>query len=60
MSGARPVTACRACGGRLGLTFCDLGAMAVANTYVPPERAHEPEPVFPLRAVVCETALPKS
>ena len=31
MSGARPVTACRACGGRLGLTFCDLGAMAVAT-----------------------------
>lgn len=51
---AHPVTACRACGGRLGAVFCDLGTMAVANSYVPPERATEPEPVFPLRAVVCE------
>ncbi|MDO9706982.1 class I SAM-dependent methyltransferase [Paracraurococcus lichenis] len=55
MSGSRPVTACRACGGRLGLVFCDLGTMAVANSYVPPERAQEPEPVFPLRCVVCES-----
>ncbi|MCB4822838.1 class I SAM-dependent methyltransferase [Roseicella aerolata] len=54
MSGARAVTACRACGGRLGLTFCDLGTMAVANSYVPPERAKEPEPAFPLRCLVCE------
>ena len=54
MSGARPVTACRACGGRLALTFCDLGHQPVANSYVPPERAAEPEPNFPLRAVVCD------
>lgn len=53
MSGARPVTACRSCGGRLGAVFCDLGVMAVANSYVPPERADAPEPRFPLRAVVC-------
>jgi hypothetical protein len=54
MSGARPVTACRACGGRLGLTFCDLGRQPVANSYVPPEQAGVPEPSFPLRAVVCD------
>ena len=55
MSGAaRPVTACRACGGALGAVFCDLGTMPVANSYVPPERAGAPEPAFPLRAVVCE------
>ncbi|MBK1658639.1 class I SAM-dependent methyltransferase [Paracraurococcus ruber] len=54
MSGSRPVTACRACGGRLGLEFCDLGAMAVANSYVPPERAAAPDPAFPLRCMVCE------
>ena len=53
-SSARPVTACRACGGRLGAVFCDLGVMPVANSYIPPERAAEPEPAFPLRAVVCE------
>jgi hypothetical protein len=51
---SRPVTACRACGGRLGPVFCDLGRMAVANSYLPPERAGLPEPAFPLRAVVCE------
>jgi hypothetical protein len=54
MSGARPVSACRACGGRLGITFCDLGSQPVANSYVPPECGGAPEPVFPLRAVVCE------
>ena len=54
MNGAsHPVTACRACGGRLGAVFCDLGSMAVANSYVPLDRAAEAEPVFPLRAVVC-------
>ncbi len=53
MSASRPVTACRACGGPLGAVFCDLGTMAVANSYVPPDRAEAPEPVFPLRAVVC-------
>jgi hypothetical protein len=47
------VTACRACGGKLGETFCDLGIMAVANSYVPPERAEAPEPAFPLRCVTC-------
>ena len=50
---AVPVAACRACGGALGATFCDLGAMAVANSYVPPGLAAQPDPVFPLRAVVC-------
>lgn len=51
---SRPVTACRACGGPLGAVFCDLGRMAVANSYVPPERAGASEPTFPLRAVVCD------
>lgn len=53
MSGARAVAACRACGGAFGPVFCDLGTMPVANSYVPPERAAEPEPAFPLRCVVC-------
>jgi hypothetical protein len=47
------VTACRACGGALGATFCDLGVQPVANSYIPPEQAQQPEPRFPLRAVVC-------
>ncbi len=50
---SEPVLACRACGGALGETFCDLGTMAVANSYVPPERANAPEPAFPLRCVTC-------
>ncbi len=54
MSGATRITACRACGARLGAVFCDLGTMAVANSYVPPDGAGAPEPVFPLRAMVCE------
>ncbi|WP_207622625.1 class I SAM-dependent methyltransferase [Falsiroseomonas algicola] len=53
-SNATRITACRACGARLGAVFCDLGTMAVANSYVPPDRADAPEPVFPLRAMVCE------
>jgi hypothetical protein len=51
---ATTIAACRACGARLGAVFCDLGTMAVANSYLPPERAAEPEPAFPLRALVCE------
>ncbi|RAI56223.1 class I SAM-dependent methyltransferase [Roseicella frigidaeris] len=53
MSGARRVAACRACGGRLGPVFCDLGSQPVANAYIRPEQAGLAEPVFPLRAVVC-------
>ena len=53
MSGAHRVAACRACGGRLGPVFCDLGTQPVANAYVRPERAGAADPAFPLRAVVC-------
>lgn len=51
---AEPVVACRACGGRLGATFCDLGVQPVANSYIPPAQAAAPEPRFPLRAAVCQ------
>jgi hypothetical protein len=51
---SKPVTACRACGGGLGATFCDLGMTPVSNSYVPPDRAAAPEPIFPLRCVVCQ------
>ena len=50
---ARPVTACRSCGGTLGTTFCDLGRMPLANSYLPPGADLEAEPNFPLKAVVC-------
>lgn len=47
----RPVTACRACGGRLSVRFCDLGATPLANDYPLPDSA--PSPTYPLTAVVC-------
>jgi len=50
---ARPVTACRSCGGTLGATFCDLGRMPLANSYLPPGADLEAERSFPLKAVVC-------
>ena len=48
------IAACRFCGGRLGISFCDLGATPLANSYVPPEHAGTPDPVFPLRAMACD------
>ena len=46
-------THCRACGAAFGPVFCDLGNMAVANSYLPPEADPNLEPRFPLCAVVC-------
>lgn len=51
---ARTVTACRSCGGSLGATFCDLGRMPLANSYLPPGADLEAERSFPLKAVVCD------
>jgi SAM-dependent methyltransferase len=48
-----PITQCRACGVPFGPVFCDLGQMAVANSYLPPDADPTKEPRFPLRAVVC-------
>lgn len=47
------LTHCRACGAPFGPVFCDLGAMAVANSYLPPAADLAAEPRFPLCAVVC-------
>lgn len=47
------ITQCRSCGSSLGGIFCDLGTMAVANSYIPPERAQDFEPIYPLKARVC-------
>lgn len=51
------VEACRACGGRLSIPFCDLGSTPLANAYVRPQQAGEPDAVYPLNAVVCERCL---
>lgn len=44
---------CRACNAAFGPVFCDLGTMAVANSYLPPEADPLREPRYPLCAVVC-------
>lgn len=45
---------CRHCGAEMPLTLVDLGLSAVANSYVPKDRAGEPEPKYPLHVRVCE------
>jgi len=47
------LTHCRACDAPLGPVLCDLGTMAVANSYLFPQADPAQEPSFPLRAVVC-------
>lgn len=49
------LTHCRACGSPFGPVFCDLGIMAVANSYLPPTADLAAEPRFPLCAVVCSS-----
>lgn len=47
-------TQCLGCGQQLGTPFLDLGCSPLANSYVPPERAGQPEQCFPLRVAYCE------
>lgn len=49
-----PLSACRFCGGTGLHTVTDLGMSPFANNYLNPEQATEPEPFFPLHAVVCD------
>ena len=46
---------CRFCDAPLRVTFVDLGSTPLANSYVDPSRADEPDPTYPLHARVCET-----
>jgi 2-polyprenyl-3-methyl-5-hydroxy-6-metoxy-1,4-benzoquinol methylase len=50
---AKRITACRFCGGALAIPFCDLGEQPVANSFIPPDHASEPEPRLPLAVRVC-------
>ena len=54
MNHANAQTACRACGGQLGASFCELGSMAVSNSYLAPDADLNAEARFPLHAVVCD------
>ena len=42
---------CRFCDAPLQLTFVDLGSTPLANSYVDPPHADEPEPTYPLHAL---------
>ncbi|KZD00631.1 MULTISPECIES: class I SAM-dependent methyltransferase [unclassified Thalassospira] len=44
---------CRACGTDLKHTLVDLGLSALANSYVPMDRADQNDPRYPLHARVC-------
>jgi SAM-dependent methyltransferase len=52
-----PVPACQSCGCPLTQTLVDLGMQPLSNSYIPLDRANEPEPVFPLHARVCGNCL---
>lgn len=44
---------CRACGGDLSISACDLGAMPLANAYLTADVLERMEPSYPLHAKVC-------
>jgi SAM-dependent methyltransferase len=48
---------CRFCHKPLTRSFVDLGLQPLANSYVPLEKAGQPEPRYPLHARVCENCL---
>lgn len=48
---------CQGCGSPLARTLVDLGEQPLANSYVLPGRADEPEPRYPLHARVCDNCL---
>jgi SAM-dependent methyltransferase len=50
-----PVSACRACGGRLTVTMADLGLQPASNAFIENQAAIQQEKRYPLRAKVCET-----
>jgi SAM-dependent methyltransferase len=49
-----PVSACRACGGRLTVTMADLGLQPASNAFLDSTAAFQQEKRYPLRAKVCE------
>jgi SAM-dependent methyltransferase len=51
---AGPVTACRACGGRLSVTMADLGVQPPSNAFLASMAEVRHEKRYPLRAKVCE------
>ena len=52
-----PENRCRACGGALSISACDLGATPLANSYLSEDELGRMEPTYPLHARVCEDCL---
>jgi SAM-dependent methyltransferase len=48
---------CRFCHKPLMRSFVDLGLQPLANSYVSPDKAGQPEPRYPLHARVCDSCL---
>jgi hypothetical protein len=48
------ITHCRVCEGQELVLVLDLGVTALANSFVHPAQRCAPEPVFPLRLVLCQ------
>lgn len=48
---------CRFCHKPLTRSFVDLGLQPLANSYVPPDKAGQPEARYPLHARVCDSCL---
>lgn len=45
---------CRHCGGRVDITFIDLGTAPLSNAFVDRRALNDPEVWYPLRVMVCE------
>lgn len=50
----RRVARCRICGADEFTLFLSLGSTPLANAFIPPERANEDEPRYPLDVIRCE------
>jgi SAM-dependent methyltransferase len=48
---------CRFCGETLRHTLVDLGVSPLCESFVPPERANDMEPFYPLHVWICERCL---
>ena len=57
MTEPMPGPTCRNCGAPLTRTLVDLGLSPLANSYVRPEDANRPDPMYPLHARVCDSCL---
>jgi 2-polyprenyl-3-methyl-5-hydroxy-6-metoxy-1,4-benzoquinol methylase len=51
----RPPPLCRHCSASLDRVMADLGTTPVANDYIEPDRLNIAEPLYPLRAFVCQS-----